>query len=768
MRADRELGHKLGPRLVDLAVQATVATRHKLAPHEARVRAAGTQMVIDRMGEELAEVMDPVMRRLIERGDMPDDLAAMIGKAASGKHQWQSTAMTLLGASGATSALGTVLSNYLTPVVAGLVEESPHLIPDIGTVAQLGARGWITENDVTNNANKLGYNSAWALAMMNAAMAWPDPGTITQLFQRGHLGGQYAEQLMKQVGVPGGVRSLVLELAKAVVSPADAALAVLRGSIDHERALAIASQSGYNSEQFALLIDNTGEPLGLMQLLEAYRRGVIGRERLVRGIRQSRVRDEWVDVAEALRYEPMSVADAADAALRGHLTETEAQAIAQENGLTPRDWAPFYANQGNPLAPEQLLQLWRRGKISESRVRKGLREGRTRDEWIGDALQLRDQRMGSADALDAWLRGHLTREAAQDILAANGLAAEDFTAAFGNAGNPLALEQLLEAFRRGFIDQARFERGFRESRYRDEWAGVALQLRYSPMSTAEAVQASVQGHIGKDQAAAIAQENGLAPADFEALWQTAGEPLSRTELEQLFNRGLVSRAFVEQGLRESRLKDKYVPAAVDLHVRLPTEQMITRMQAAGVLDPLTAVTWLMDLGYAADVAATIVQEGVVTGHGQHRQLMASQVTALYEDGLIGQDQALAYLAQLRYDDSTAQLVIELADYTRHQRILQSGVTAVRNHYLHYLADEDATRADLSSLNIPPDAASLYLQVWDIERKGATRTLTEPQIVKAWKGGLFDQDPDTNTGVALARLSQLGYSDDDAQLLLAGA
>ena len=766
---DRELGHKLGPRLVDLTVQAVLAARRGLAPHEAKVQAAATQAVIDRMGHELADHYRPLLAPLLagEHGELHPDVHAFLAAAAAGNDQWKSAGTFLFGS--IQGALGTVINNAVAPVAYALTRPSPNLRLDPATVAQLAARGLYGLGNAVEDAASQGIDSDKLGALVEAARTPPDPSVLAEMVNRGLISEGEADEWYNRLAIPAALWGPLRAMRRQLLSPADAALAVLRGTIAADTGAAIAARTGLDAADFAVLIDNTGEPPGLVQLQEAWRRGIIDQARFARGVRQSRVRDEWLPALEAMRFAPMPTADAADAALRGHLTPDQAQAIAEANGLRPGDWPAFYANQGNPPADVQMLELWRRGYATESDVDRALRQGRIRDEWIPYVKRLRTVRLPTADALDAWLRGHLDHAAAEQIIRDNGLDPRDITAAFGNAGNPLGLDELLEAFRRKFIDEARFTEGFRQSRYRDEWAGTALRLRYRPMTTADAIEASVQGWISRDRAQEISEQNGLDPADFAAAWNTAGQPLSRTELEALFNRGEIGQATVEQGLRESRIKDRWIGDAVKLHVRIPQEYQVIRMIGSGVIDHAQGVRLLMDAGYTPQVAGWLITEGELTGTGRHRELSAAAVSALYEARQVSRATAAAMLEASHYSAASAALVLGLADHNRAQKILDTGITGVRNLYLAYRLDELGARDDLHKLQLPQDAIDDYLLVWGIERRSKVRQLTEAQIVKAHKLNLFDpQDPQCNDEEALARLEQMGYDKGDAELLLKGA
>jgi hypothetical protein len=774
-RSDR-LGDKLGPRLVQLLTDATVRSRASLAPHEARVHQAASQALIDRAGHEVANLWRPLIKEAIaEAGeDMHPLMTDHLTRIGSGAHQWEAIAGHLQ--MGSVGAIGSVLSNVMFPVT-GLINLHDRNLPvDAQTGAAAVAAGLAPYSLGDENAGVWGYRPEAFRFMWELAQTIPPADVLWQLVNRGLMSEKEAQRWLQRGAVPEQLHGHIMALRRLELTPADAALAVLRGELDHGSGREIAGRAGMHAADFDTLLSNTGEPIGLQQLAEALRRGFINRERFARGLRQSRVRNEWLDVAEALRYEPVPTADAVDAALRGHTTWDKAQSIAEQNGIEPGEFDILRANAGSPPAPEQLLELWRRGFIDEQQVDSGLRFGRLRDQFIPWVKHLRYERLSTADAADAWLRGHLTRDQAVSIMTENGLAPGDTGTALANAGNPLGLMQLLEALRRGFIDEAKFTQGFRESRYRPEWQATALRLRHSPMSTADAVEAAVQGHLTLDAAHAIATENGLDPSQFATLYQTAGSPLSRTEAEALYNRGLMSIGQVAEALRESRLKDKYVHLAEQLRVRLPEPRLIINALEEGVIARSAAEKLLGDQGYTHQTVTMMIATAEARSTGPHRQLMSGEIARLYALGIIGDTEATRLLEQLHYTAQSASLILRVAVYQRQQHVLESGIGAIKSHYLAGRISEAVALGDLHALNLPHGAADSYLKVWRLDKLAHPRQLTAAQIVKAAKLGLFaaPDQRDTpegqraNQATAHDRLVALGYDSADATLLLEGA
>ena len=580
---DRQLGDKLGPRLVDLAVQATLATRRGLAPVEARTRQVATQALIDRAGREVADLYRPLILEAIgaHDGQLHGLLEEFLRSAASGEHQWQ--ALAGLAAGGTSGALSTMLSNALAPVVYAANRLSPQLALDPQTAAAAAAAGIVGLADAAHTAAGQGLDAATFQTLYDLAQNVPTLGELQDLLNRGQMPEADAEAWMRRQGYAASVRSRLLGLREQLLAPADAALAVLRGNMSESAGLEAARRAGVPERDFHIIVGNTGEPLALESLLEAYRRGFVDRARLRRGILQSRVRNEWIDVAEALRF--------------------------------------------------------------------------------------------------------------------------------------------------------------------------------SPMSTADAVEAAVQGHITLTAAKAKAEQNGLEPGDFQALYETAGEPLSRTEMEQLYNRGQVTKAEVDQALRESRVKNKYVPLAFDLHVRLPEARQIIALLTHGAATKAEALDLLHQLGYAPKVAQLLVAGGTAGRLASHHALTLAEISALYRDRIFTRAHAEELLHGLGYDAADAEYLIRAWDLLAGAAVTRQAVGVIRSRYVARVIDAQQAQLDLDALGLAGDARDHQLAVWAIEREATVKRLTEAQVVQAHKRALI-------TGAdALARLASLGYSDGDAHLLL---
>ena len=581
-----DIGTKLGPKLVKLISETVVATKLRLLDTEHRARVHSMQTIIDRAGHEVADLYRPIFEQALSEQELPDYIKEQHAKVMSGHHQWQAIAGVAFGASGTPNALATIIGNFLAPGVRFAVAKDPQLAPSPETMASLGAKGTFPLPEVFDLSAGAGYSRDIVQALMDAASAWPDTVTSIELMRRHVITEAEAVTYLRRNGVPANTVPQLLALQHQILSPADLADMTVRGVKTEAEAAIVAAQSGYSAADFHDLALINGEPPGLMQMLEGYRRG--------------------------------------------------------------------------------------------------------------------------------------------------------------------------------FIDQATLQHGIRQSRYRDEWIPLIEKLRYEPMSVADAVNAAVQNHISAAEAAQIADFNGLEPGAVDILLQTAGEPLSRTEMSELVNRGEATEAQFIQAMRESRVKDKYIPLAFALRRKLIPPREIHTALTSGAIDHQTAIRKLEDYGYDAADAEISVKTGSAVKMHQHKENITTAVLAAYEEWLIPRADALRLIEQMGYEKSEAEFAIQGADFRQSARIVSHAVNSVHSHYVSRRITRQTASNDLDALGIPAQNRDYLLKMWDIELSANVKTLSEAQVVKAVHKDLITPADGT------ARLMAMGYDEIDAGLLLAGA
>lgn len=579
-------GAKIGPRVAMLVSQSMVHTHSRLAGLKHKIAMSVFHAISDEISDEVDVTLGPLITKIHNTIGQEHPAYPAIHFLHTNRGQLKAIAGTGLQVSGLLGSLATVMNNDLIPVVYNLVSANPSLIPDAGTVANLAAISLIDQPDAVGTMAKLGYNETWANGMLTLAQSWPSPPDALEMYRRGLISNNDLDKYLTFNGIPPELTAKYFSLAQQPVSVADAALAVLRGDMTQQDGINVAAENGFSEASFNILIGNTGEPPGT--------------------------------------------------------------------------------------------------------------------------------------------------------------------------------EQLLEAFRRGFIDEATLDKGILESRVRDEWIPTIKALRYTPMSVADAVNAVVQGHLTMAQGEQIANYNGLEPADFDTLYQTAGEPLSRTELEELYNRGLVDQDTVEEGLRESRLKDKYVSAAFALHQKIVPVYTLQRALRYGGVSTADAIRITMESGYSEQDATLIVNSGSAERLQTYKDKVVSAVQTLYEDSLMTDTDAISLIESMDYTADEAQFIFESSEFRRQARILDTVVSALKSKYLQRHITQQQVINDLNAVGLPAAQRDQLMALWEIEYTAFTKNLTEAQIVKAVNDALITEQD------GVTRLVALGYSEGDANLLIQGA
>lgn len=413
-------------------------------------------------------------------------------------------------------------------------------------------------------------------------------------------------------------------------------------------------------------------------------------------------------------------------------------------------------------AVSEGLEMVRRGTINRDQFIEYCTLNGINTTVAAQYFTLLDTPVSVADAALAVLRGNITQDQGNSIAAENGYTQDSFNILIGNTGEPPGLEQLLEGFRRGFIDADTLKRGILQSRYRDEWIPLLEQLRYEPMSTADAVNATVQSQIAQADAEKIASQNGLEPGYFQVLLNTAGEPLSRTELEQLYNRGLITKDQVIQGLKESRLKLKYNDMAFQLHEKLLDPSVLQHAVLYGTISQSDAVKTAMTFGYTKDDATTLIAAAANQRLQVYRDRVVSSLTTMIEDNLMSPEAASQVIVGLGYSQADATFIVESASFHQTAKLTNTVVTELRTKFISHRITAQETSGYLDAIGIQSAQRDNLLALWSVEAAAYVRTLTEAQIVKAVNNTLITPDQ------GLTRLMDLGYSQNDATLLLEGA
>lgn len=338
-------------------------------------------------------------------------------------------------------------------------------------------------------------------------------------------------------------------------------------------------------------------------------------------------------------------------------------------------------------------------------------------------------------------------------------AGDKFDAVIDLAHRSPAEGEVLVMLRRGLASEAMAVDALQDSGLRDQWISRVLALVHGPLDPGVAVAAAVQGHIDQSTMTNLIAQNGIDPNWAQAWYETAGNPPGTEEMLHLLRRGLISETEVIQGIRESRVKNKYIPAIMQMRHVIPPMRTVVTMMAKGVVTADRGAEMLAQLGFYPDVIAGMVREATVTRHEKSRDIAQGTILTLYEDQHIDRGTAMGKLVKLGYDSTEIELLLGLADTRRLARFHNAAIARVHTLYVGHHIDRAHASRDLDTLIVNADERGQLIKLWDMEREANVRRLTEAQYAKAHRNGLLTDDE------FVAALLTLGYLEADAKILL---
>lgn len=245
------------------------------------------------------------------------------------------------------------------------------------------------------------------------------------------------------------------------LSPAELALATLRHNPHVGAPYGEAAMSGVNKDRMDALIYNTGEALALGELLLLYRRGQIDEARLVTGMRQSRIRDEWMPELLDLRFAPPGAGEVIAGALKRHLPIPDARQKLGEAGINPVNFDWMLASAGRPPGVETVVQLWNRGYATEADVDRTIAQSDVNPDFATLVKATRWYHVPPRSIVPMLRAGGITEARARVLLTEHGVRAEDQDAFITEAHTSrtvatreIGAQQALRAYEQRLIDRS--------------------------------------------------------------------------------------------------------------------------------------------------------------------------------------------------------------------------------------------------------------------------------------------------------------------------
>jgi hypothetical protein len=308
-----------------------------------------------------------------------------------------------------------------------------------------------------------------------------------------------------------------------------------------------------------------------------------------------------------------------------------------------------------------------------------------------------------------------------------------------NTGDSPAIGDLLLLYRRGLIplddpdpNVLTLTKGLRQSRVRDEWQSAIIELQYAPPSAGEVITGALKGHLDDFAAIHKLSQAGIDPDNYEWLRASAGRPPGTQEMLHLWNRNAVKESDVDDAVRQSDINDHYLPFVKELRWYVPPVRSIMAMLRSGAIDDTKATALFTENGVrAADIPGYLAE----AHHGRTqavKQLSQSQLVRMYVDGILDHATVATRLVGLGYQLADADLLLQLADDTRHERYVNALIAQMHSRYVAHKATDTDVQTALGAAGVASATITELLRLWALARGATVHQPTPAQVVHAYR------------------------------------
>lgn len=382
---------------------------------------------------------------------------------------------------------------------------------------------------------------------------------------------------------------------------------------------------------------------------------------------------------------PISPADAATAALRGHMPLADAQKEAANSGIDGDRFNILYKNTGVPPSLQDMLMLFRRGEATLDQLHTAVQQSDVRDEWFQNGII---QKLGKippspVDFLNALLQGQISEADARKLYDIFGgldqqAGFDIFKILFDTRGSAPTPVEAVDMANRGIIpwagtgpDATSYEQAFLEGPWRNKWSTPYRQWG-EYLIPAETV-ATLLGHgaIDDTRAAQILAQHGMSQEDIAAYLSSAHQ----TTID------------VQKQLAVSEISTLYYDQAID---------------------STTATKMLTSIGYSSGDAGFVL---AIQDLRRERTFLESAITkikTLYTDYKIQSNDVQSALAALKVPQSQISNLKTTWDLERAANIPHLTESAITSALYYGIMDQPTAMKRLEQLGYQPYDAWVLL------------------------------------------------------------
>jgi len=392
---------------------------------------------------------------------------------------------------------------------------------------------------------------------------------------------------------------------------------------------------------------------------------------------------------------------------------------------------------------------------------------------------------------------------------------------FKDSRTLLSVSDLLDAWRRGLIDETTLENELRNHRFNDESINVLKKLAFMIPSVSDLIRFTVRevfnptiaerfgqflefpseadierarkifnGEIKVEdlssepptvQLCVWALRCGIDPDVLKMYWASHWELPSLTAGYEMLHRlrpelvDFKAEDYRKMGLDPENLKFtlddlKLLLKAQDvmpfwrdrltaISYALPTRVDLRRMLHDGIISDEEAHKYYMMLGYTSEDAWKLVKLAKTMYKDENKELTRSLILKAYIMHDITRDQAKRMLIDLGYSEGDAEFILHVQDIENQQEIIDENVDVLIRQFIYGVIDETKLSAELDRLGLTASRRDYIINLARLEKAKRIRLPSKTDVFRWYQKGLISEN------TLRMFLERLGYDDVTIRLYL---
>ncbi len=272
---------------------------------------------------------------------------------------------------------------------------------------------------------------------------------------------------------------------------------------------------------------------------------------------------------------------------------------------------------------------------------------------------------------------------------------------------------------------------------------------------------------GSDRLIAQALQIGLDPDILRRFWRAHWQLPSITAGLEMFHRlrpefnpdNPVDFETIKELLKIQDIAPFWQDRILETSFNLPTRVDVRRMYVAGLLTQQEVYDLYQQRGYNPDWAEKLTQLADSDKLDSGRDLSKTMIEKAYEEGVIKREDALLLLIEMRYSDDEADIIMDLIDRKLSNNELRDKLSLLKTRFIRGIIEEEAYKSSLDDLNILGDKRDLIILGAKSERLTKQKLASKEDLKAFFKKKLMDIKE------VQTELIKTGYSKELADMLI---